>query len=270
MAYLDEAEGLVPYARVINVKNLALIFSCRQFLALNAECAFLANKIQNEGMIPEPSLDLSSEHQTPDGNSTHEPLGALAALWFEADPCPRWIVTRSLTVLEANAGARKTLREAMILRERDGVLIAVHPDDAGRVRLAMADAIRGRAALAILHGRDSAVPAALSARLFGGELPEGPFLVLSMNEARDFLSPEALSGTLDLFRLTPAEKGVVEAIFSTPNTDDVAEKLGLSPHTVNTHLRRIFSKLGCKSKSDLILIVIKALTASPSLNTTSI
>ena len=52
--------------------------------------------------------------------------------------------------------------------------------------------------------------------------------------------------------LTPMELRVVECILQGRGNDDVADRLGLSRHTIETHLTRAYQKLGVRSRLELI------------------
>jgi DNA-binding CsgD family transcriptional regulator len=51
--------------------------------------------------------------------------------------------------------------------------------------------------------------------------------------------------------LTRMEWRVVELVAEGATNREVAEYLSLSPHTVNTHLRNVFAKLGIRSREHL-------------------
>ncbi|MGW3463693.1 response regulator transcription factor, partial [Streptomyces olivaceoviridis] len=51
--------------------------------------------------------------------------------------------------------------------------------------------------------------------------------------------------------LTRSELGVVRLIAHGATNREAAERLFLSPHTVNTHLRHAFEKLGVRSRVQL-------------------
>ena len=53
--------------------------------------------------------------------------------------------------------------------------------------------------------------------------------------------------------LTDAERRVIDLVAAGLTNRDVAERLYVSPHTVNTHLRHAFAKLGVRSRRELIL-----------------
>jgi DNA-binding CsgD family transcriptional regulator len=59
--------------------------------------------------------------------------------------------------------------------------------------------------------------------------------------------------------LTPAERRVAVLVAKGLSNLEVADKLFLSRHTVDSHLRRIFSKLEIKRRADLILMAAEHL-----------
>jgi DNA-binding NarL/FixJ family response regulator len=63
-------------------------------------------------------------------------------------------------------------------------------------------------------------------------------------------SPPAASG---LSILSKREEAVLDLVTKGFSQTDVAERLGVSPHTVRTFVRRIYIKLGVRTKSEAIL-----------------
>ncbi|MFI9543798.1 response regulator transcription factor [Streptomyces sp. NPDC052016] len=57
--------------------------------------------------------------------------------------------------------------------------------------------------------------------------------------------------------LTPAELGVVRLIAHGATNREAAQRLFLSPHTVNTHLRHAFDKLGVRSRVQLARLYLR-------------
>jgi DNA-binding CsgD family transcriptional regulator len=51
--------------------------------------------------------------------------------------------------------------------------------------------------------------------------------------------------------LTVSELRVVEVVVEGASNPEVAKRLGISPHTVNTHLRNAYTKLKIKSRAEL-------------------
>jgi DNA-binding NarL/FixJ family response regulator len=63
--------------------------------------------------------------------------------------------------------------------------------------------------------------------------------------------------------LTSREVEIVRLIAQGSKTRDVAEQLHLSPHTVNTHRKNIFKKLGIRSGSELVLYAVNTGLVQP-------
>lgn len=63
---------------------------------------------------------------------------------------------------------------------------------------------------------------------------------------------EDISQTLKRAPLTPRERDVVSLLVSGASTRDIAGRTGLTVSTVNTYLKRIFSKLGVHSRVELV------------------
>jgi DNA-binding CsgD family transcriptional regulator len=63
---------------------------------------------------------------------------------------------------------------------------------------------------------------------------------------------EEMSDTLARAPLTPRERDVVALLVSGASTRDIASRSGLTVSTVNTYLKRIFSKLGVHSRVELV------------------
>jgi DNA-binding CsgD family transcriptional regulator len=58
------------------------------------------------------------------------------------------------------------------------------------------------------------------------------------------------------FGLTRREKEVIALIGAGYTNKDIAEKYGISPHTVKHHLTNIFDKLGVSNRLELVLFSI--------------
>ena len=76
--------------------------------------------------------------------------------------------------------------------------------------------------------------------------------VLGVRRRRDALVPDQRHGSS---ALTPAERDVVRLVAEGGTNRQVAEQLFVSPHTVNTHLRNAFTKLGVRSRLELARLV---------------
>lgn len=59
------------------------------------------------------------------------------------------------------------------------------------------------------------------------------------------------------FRLSPREKEILDYIVRASTNQQIAEKLFLSKHTVDTHLRNIYEKLQVHSRAELVSKVLR-------------
>jgi DNA-binding NarL/FixJ family response regulator len=63
--------------------------------------------------------------------------------------------------------------------------------------------------------------------------------------------------------LSPRECGIVRAVFDGVSEKSIAERLGLSPHTVHTYLWRIYRKLHVQSREELLVRVFAEFRSFP-------
>ncbi len=57
-------------------------------------------------------------------------------------------------------------------------------------------------------------------------------------------------------RLSPRELQIVKGVFEDHKEDCIASDLGISPHTVNTYIQRVYAKLRVSSRAQLIVRVV--------------
>ena len=74
---------------------------------------------------------------------------------------------------------------------------------------------------------------------------------------------ENVEQTLQRAPLTPRERDVVSLLVGGSSTRDIAAETGLTVSTVNTYLKRIFSKLGVHSRVELIARMAGTATIPP-------
>ena len=74
---------------------------------------------------------------------------------------------------------------------------------------------------------------------------------------------EAVEETVRRAPLTPRERDVVSLLVAGSSTRDIAAETGLTVSTVNTYLKRIFSKLGVHSRVELIARMAGTATIPP-------
>ena len=58
------------------------------------------------------------------------------------------------------------------------------------------------------------------------------------------------------YGLTPRELDILRHLFDTSHRPQIAKRLGISVHTVDTHLHRAFVKVGVEERGDLILAFV--------------
>ena len=108
---------------------------------------------------------------------------------------------------------------------------------------------------------DTAIPLIVSASLVIGVVSSlglrGIRLMLQSETSDD--NPETAEVLPDFEEgsvtdsLTPRQKEVVSLILKGHKNQAIAEKLSISPNTVKTHVRNIYSKAGVSSRANLIL-----------------
>lgn len=82
------------------------------------------------------------------------------------------------------------------------------------------------------------------------------FSYLPLELIREFVaSRRNLTRTGNAFGLSPREIEILEATVDGDTAKSVAEKLGISVRTVETHRNRIYKKAGCNSAQELMNIV---------------
>jgi NarL family two-component system response regulator YdfI len=65
--------------------------------------------------------------------------------------------------------------------------------------------------------------------------------------------PEGLATGLSMQRLTPREVEVLSALAEGHGNKGIAARLGISEHTVKTHLAAIFEKLGASNRTEAVM-----------------
>ena len=62
----------------------------------------------------------------------------------------------------------------------------------------------------------------------------------------------SLGDTADHLRITRREMQIVESLIFGASARDIASDLGVSFHTIRTHIRNIYTKLGVASRVELL------------------
>jgi DNA-binding CsgD family transcriptional regulator len=140
--------------------------------------------------------------------------------WLSELPDGDWDAGRLPSAVYAVAGRA--------LRTADG------PDALGEV--AVAGVLSESGSWVVLHGAALVADGARRAAVIIG--PAHP--------AR--ISPLLMSA----YELTPREQEVTRLVLQGESTAEIAERLVVSPHTVQQHLKRVFEKTGVRSRRDLV------------------
>jgi DNA-binding CsgD family transcriptional regulator len=146
--------------------------------------------------------------------------------WLRALPDGDWDAGRLPSAVRAVAG--RALRTAQ------------HPDQPGQV--AVSRVLSQAGTWVMLHG----------ASLIAGEAHRVAVIVEPAHPAR--IAPLLMSA----YGLTEREQEVTRLVLQGNSTADIAERLVVSAHTVQQHLKSIFDKTGVRSRRDLVAKVFFA------------
>jgi DNA-binding CsgD family transcriptional regulator len=73
------------------------------------------------------------------------------------------------------------------------------------------------------------------------------------------LSKVAWAEVARSLRLSVRELQVVQGVFDDATEECIAARLGISPHTVHTHIRRLHQKLSVRTRTQLVVRVVASL-----------
>ncbi len=73
---------------------------------------------------------------------------------------------------------------------------------------------------------------------------------------RGFIPNTAWQSLRESLRLSPREVEITQYVLAGEKGGNIAESLGISRHTVDTYLRRLYTKLDVSSRQQLILRVL--------------
>jgi DNA-binding CsgD family transcriptional regulator len=80
----------------------------------------------------------------------------------------------------------------------------------------------------------------------------------------DRITAAGAAGADGLRSLTPREREILQTLAAGASTIEVAEAFGISPLTVQSHVKNILAKLGVHSKVDAVRIAWRHGMATPS------
>jgi len=80
--------------------------------------------------------------------------------------------------------------------------------------------------------------------------------VVFQAELERWLTSEAWRAVAGRLGLSPREREVVESVMADRSDRAIGMALGISRHTVHTHLERVYRKLGVSSRTELFRCVV--------------
>ncbi len=194
-------------------------------------------------------------------DATIKAMSFAAAL--DATPAAVVLVDSDLKVVHANKTAERMLNVGDPIALRNGKLALRHEIVAGLLEAGVAEAN--------VDGADGRRGLGIPTRSQDGESVALHVLPLERRQSRDgiasravaaiFVSQKAAPPRLPadavalLYQLTPAETRVAELLAEGETLAAIAGRLGSSPHTIRTHLNRVFDKTGCHRQADLIRLL---------------
>jgi DNA-binding CsgD family transcriptional regulator len=169
------------------------------------------------------------------------------------------LLDRRARLVYANAAARALDAPEGPLRLRGAKVTAHAPPHSQRLAELIRMALNGAPAgsMSVPRPSDSSPLTILVSSVRGRDV--GRFTDLSMRDAAVLLfivDPANRAGVplawiVDAYGLTPAEARVAIAASSGLTIPETAHRLGISPNTIKTHLRKVFAKTGTSRQAEL-------------------
>ena len=66
-------------------------------------------------------------------------------------------------------------------------------------------------------------------------------------------SPDEWAALMQVLGLSPRQEGVLAAIINGMSDKEIAAKMNVQPTTTRTHLRRLYTKLGVRDRTELVV-----------------
>lgn len=148
------------------------------------------------------------------------------------------VLVLDLGMSDRGSGIEMLARLGRELRGTSVVVLTMN-DDPGYARRALDN---GAAGLVLKEMADSDLPAAVRSAC-RGERYLSPMIAAKLGESEDGVPAD---------KLTPREREVLRLISLGHTSVEIAEKLGLSPRTIETHRARIHRKLALGTRAELV------------------
>jgi DNA-binding CsgD family transcriptional regulator/PAS domain-containing protein len=170
------------------------------------------------------------------------------------------LVDRDLGIVHANAAASAMLASREPIRAEKGRVLLADRATQGALERAVHQAIDDATTLG---GKGIGIPASGKGKpsvvhvlpLRRTQIGRG---LGSRAIAALFVAPAALPSRMPadalaaIYDLTPAETNIFELIAAGRSPAEIADKLGIAPSTVKSHVLHLFAKTGCKRQADLV------------------
>jgi DNA-binding CsgD family transcriptional regulator/PAS domain-containing protein len=169
------------------------------------------------------------------------------------------LVDRELAVVHANAAAAEMLNRREPIRSEKGRVALTDRTTQG----ALERAVQQAGDAAGLGGKGIGIPASGKGKpsvvhvlpLRRTQIGRG---LGSRAIAALFVAPAALPSRMPadalaaIYDLTPAETNIFELIAAGRSPAEIADKLGIAPSTVKSHVLHLFAKTGCRRQANLV------------------
>ncbi len=188
---------------------------------------------------------------------------------LQACPSAMFVVDRHARIVMTNAPAhRMTVPADGIGPGRNGVLSTHSATLALRLQALVTLAVAASSGEHPFRGEVLLVPSANGGAPIGVEVAPLPVRTEYLGGRHDAVAVvtvhrQAEPGQADLhaalrlaFRLTPAECRVVDGILDGLSVREIAERLGVSAHSVHTQLKAVYQKTEVHRQSDLVRLVL--------------
>ncbi len=176
----------------------------------------------------------------------------LAARWLWRDGRPRAAVGRDLSILWCNPAARRRLVEPSPLVIRNDHLCSAQGIETAGVDTFVTSLDSATTRLHVMDP-DSDRSVLLTA---WADTIDGHQIAFIEFALRDLPFGAQQSGMAQAFGLTRAECRVVDALAVMVPPSEIATRLGVSVHTIRTHVRRIYAKLAVRSQMQFMRLTM--------------
>jgi DNA-binding CsgD family transcriptional regulator/PAS domain-containing protein len=184
---------------------------------------------------------------------------------FDAIDSSVFLVDRFGRIVFVNEAGQALLGSGAVLSRPQNVLTAVEPHAARTLRDVLVtasegDSAIGAAGIAVPLSKQPdhnwfahVLPLTSGARLREGRIHSAVAAVF-VRKASAYASPP-LEIVTKLYKLSPGEVRVLQAMLSVTGVSKIAAGLGLAESTVKTHLQHLFAKTGVRRQTDLVKLV---------------